>query len=140
MSALLLGYARCSTDQQDLTAQLEALLALGVETERIDVDHGLPGTNRQRPGLREALAGGEQARRLARSLPDARAVVLDELITRQISLSLGGPVYDPTDASIELTGRDAGVRGVLDTGQPALKNRYRLAVVEANPARSDHSG
>ncbi len=35
--------------------------------------------------------------RLARSLPDARAVA-DELTTRQISLSLGGQVYDPTDA------------------------------------------
>jgi hypothetical protein len=44
MSALLVGYARCSTDQQDLTAQRDALLGLGVETERIYVDHGLTGT------------------------------------------------------------------------------------------------
>ncbi len=29
MSALLVGYARCSTDQQDLTAQHEALAAEG---------------------------------------------------------------------------------------------------------------
>ena len=56
MSALLVGYARCSTDQQDLTAQRDALLGLGVEAERIYVDHGLTGTNRERPGLREALA------------------------------------------------------------------------------------
>jgi DNA invertase Pin-like site-specific DNA recombinase len=35
--------------------------------------------------------------RLARSLPDARAIA-DELTTHQISLSLGGSVYDPTDA------------------------------------------
>jgi DNA invertase Pin-like site-specific DNA recombinase len=35
--------------------------------------------------------------RLARSLPDARAIA-DELTTRRISLSLGGSVYDPTDA------------------------------------------
>jgi len=28
MSALLVGYARCSTDQQDLTAQRDALLGL----------------------------------------------------------------------------------------------------------------
>jgi hypothetical protein len=51
-----LGYARCSTDQQDLTAQRDGLLALGVEAARIYVDHGLTGTNRDRPGLREALA------------------------------------------------------------------------------------
>ncbi len=50
MSALLVGYARCSTDQQDLTAQRDALLGLGVEADRIYVDHGLTGTNRERPG------------------------------------------------------------------------------------------
>ena len=58
MSALLVGYARCSTDQQDLTAQRDGLLALDVEAERIYVDHGLTGTNRERPGPREALALG----------------------------------------------------------------------------------
>ena len=56
MSALLVGYARCSTDQHDLTAQRDGLLNLGVQTERIYVDHGLTGTNGERPGLREALA------------------------------------------------------------------------------------
>jgi DNA invertase Pin-like site-specific DNA recombinase len=35
--------------------------------------------------------------RLARSLPDARTIAHD-LPARQISLSLGGSVYDPTDA------------------------------------------
>ena len=53
MSALLVGHARCSTDQQDLTAQRDALLNLGIQTERIYVDHGLTGTNRERPELRE---------------------------------------------------------------------------------------
>jgi DNA invertase Pin-like site-specific DNA recombinase len=56
MSALLVGYARCSTDNQDLTAQRDGLTALGVAAERIYVDHGLTGTTRERPGLREALA------------------------------------------------------------------------------------
>jgi DNA invertase Pin-like site-specific DNA recombinase len=107
MSALLVGYARCSTDQQDLTAQRDALSGLGVEIDRIYVDHGLTGTNRERPGLREALAAcraGDtlvvtKLDRLARSLPDARAIA-DELTTRQISLSLGGSVYDPTTPSV----------------------------------------
>ena len=105
MSALLVGYARCSTDQQDLTAQRDGLLGLGVEADRIYVDHGLTGTNRERPGLREALAACRSGDtlvvtkldRLARSLPDARAIA-DELTAREISLSLGGSVYDPTDA------------------------------------------
>ena len=42
MSALLVGYARCSTDQQDLTAQRDALFGLGVEPDRIYVDQA-PG-------------------------------------------------------------------------------------------------
>ena len=86
MSALLVGYARCFTEQQDLTAQRDALAKLGVTLERIYLDHGLTGTNRERPGLREALAAcraGDtlvvtKLDRLARSLPDARDIV-DEL-------------------------------------------------------------
>ena len=54
VSGLLIGYARVTTDEQDLTAQRDALTALGVAPERIYVDHGLSGTNRARPGLREA--------------------------------------------------------------------------------------
>ena len=72
--------------------------------ERIYVDHGLTGCNRERPGLREALAACRDGDtlvvtkldRLARSLPDARAIA-DELTTRRVRLSLGGSVYDPTD-------------------------------------------
>jgi DNA invertase Pin-like site-specific DNA recombinase len=56
MAEKLIGYARCSTDEQDLTAQRDALAGLGVSSKRIYVDHGLTGANRARPGLREALA------------------------------------------------------------------------------------
>ena len=101
---LKIGYARVSTDDQDLTAQRDALAALGVAPDRIYVDHGLTGTNRDRPGLREAMAAcraGDilvvtKLDRLARSLPDARDI-LAELTTRQVTLSLGGSVHDPTD-------------------------------------------
>ena len=56
MTATLIGYARCSTDRQDLAAQRQALLELGVVEDRIYTDHGLTGTNRARPGLDQALA------------------------------------------------------------------------------------
>jgi DNA invertase Pin-like site-specific DNA recombinase len=90
------GYARCSTDQHDLTAQRDGLTALGVAEDRVYVDHGLTGTNRERPGLREALAPCREGDtlvvtkldRLARSLPDARAIA-DELTMRQVRLNLG---------------------------------------------------
>jgi len=101
---LKIGYARVSTDEQDLTAQRDALAALGVAAGRVYVDHGLTGTNRERPGLHQALAAcrpGDRLvvaklDRLARSLPDARAIV-DELTARQVKLNLGGSVHDPTD-------------------------------------------
>jgi DNA invertase Pin-like site-specific DNA recombinase len=101
VSGLLIGYARVSTDAQDLTAQRDALQALGV---RVYVDHGLTGTNRDQPGLRDALAAcraGDtlvvtKLDRLARSLPDARDIV-DALTRRQVRLNLGGSLHDPTD-------------------------------------------
>ena len=34
MAALLIGYARCSTDQQDLTAQRDGLTRLGITSGR----------------------------------------------------------------------------------------------------------
>ena len=89
MAELKIGYARVSTVDQDLTAQQEALAALGVDPKRIYVDHGLTDTNRDRPELRQALAACRSGDtlvvtkldRLARSVPDARDIV-DEL-TRQ---------------------------------------------------------
>jgi hypothetical protein len=68
MAPLLIGYARVSTDEQDLTAQREASAALGVNSERMYVDHGLTGTSPDRPGPREALAAcreGEEAHLVA---------------------------------------------------------------------------
>jgi len=69
-----------------------------------DVDHGLTGTNRDRPGLRQALAACRSGDtlvvtkldRLARSVPDARDIV-DELTAGGVRLKIGGSVHDPTD-------------------------------------------
>jgi DNA invertase Pin-like site-specific DNA recombinase len=100
---VLIGYARCSTDQQDLTAQRQTLIGLGVDEAQIYLDHGLTGTTRARPGLDQALAAvraGDslvvpKLDRLARSVPDARAI--GALVARGVKLSLGGQLYDPTD-------------------------------------------
>ncbi len=104
MPKTLIGYARCSTDKQDLTAQRAALAELGVAADRIYVDHGLTGTSRARPGLNQALAAVRKGDtlvvpkldRLARSVPDARAIA-DELATRGVTLALGQSRYDPAD-------------------------------------------
>ncbi len=104
VSGTLIGYARCSTDTQDLTAQRDRLRELGVAGDRIYLDHGLTGTIRKRPGLDQALAAVRKGDtlvvpkldRLARSVPDARGIG-DDLAARGIRLSLGGQVYDPAD-------------------------------------------
>ncbi len=104
MTGLLIGYARVSTNDQDLTAQKNALMASGVPPEKIFTDQGLTGTNRARPGLSEAMAAcraGDtlvvtKLDRLARSLRDAKDIV-DELTRREVKLSIGGSVHDPTD-------------------------------------------
>ncbi|ATG41844.1 resolvase (plasmid) [Phaeobacter piscinae] len=104
MTATKIGYARCSTDGQDLTAQKQALETLGVAPDRIYADHGLTGTNRARPGLDQAIAAvrtGDtlvvpKLDRLARSVPDARAIA-DQLETKGVKLALGASVYDPSD-------------------------------------------
>lgn len=101
---MLIGYARCSTDAQDLTVQRQALAAMGVSQDRVYVDHGLTGTSRDRPGLRQALAAcraGDtlvvtKLDRLARSLPDARDIVA-ELTAAEVALNIGGSVHDPND-------------------------------------------
>jgi DNA invertase Pin-like site-specific DNA recombinase len=103
-AGILIGYARCSTEKQDLTAQREILRGLGVAEERVYLDHGLTGTTRSRPGLNSALAALREGDtlvvpkldRLARSVPDARAIG-DSLAARGVRLSLGGSVYDPSD-------------------------------------------
>jgi DNA invertase Pin-like site-specific DNA recombinase len=104
VTATLIGYARCSTDKQDVEAQRQALLGLGVAGERIYLDRGLTGTNRRRPGLDQALAAVRSGDtlvvpkldRLARSVPDARDIG-DSLVARGVKLSLGGTSYDPSD-------------------------------------------
>jgi len=104
MTTITIGYARCSTDKQDLAAQKAALEKLGVPSGRIYTDHGLTGTNRARPGLDQALAAVRSGDtlvvpkldRLARSVPDARAIA-DTLAERGVKLALGTTVYDPAD-------------------------------------------
>lgn len=104
MAKTLIGYARCSTDKQDLATQQAALIELGVTLDRIYMDRGFTGTNRSRPGLDQALAAVRDGDtlvvskldRLARSVPDARDIA-DSLVARGVKLALGGSVYDPAD-------------------------------------------
>jgi len=138
MVALIIGYARVSTDQQDLTAQRDGLTALGVAANRVYVDQGLTGTNRERPGLREALAACREGDtlvvtkldRLARSLPDARAIA-DDLTQRQVRLNLGGSVYDPTDPVGRLLFNVLAMVAEFETDLIRLRTREGMKVARA---------
>ncbi|GAA3523386.1 DNA invertase Pin-like site-specific DNA recombinase [Streptosporangium album] len=49
MNGTRVGYARCSTDEQDVIIQTGQLLALGVPADRIYIDRGFSGTPSRPP-------------------------------------------------------------------------------------------
>ncbi len=138
MTEIAIGYARCSTDKQDLTVQREALLKLGVAEDRIYTDHGLTGTNRLRPGLDQALAAVRSADtlvvpkldRLARSVPDARAIA-DELMKRGVKLQLGSTIHDPTDPMGKMFFNILATFAEFESDLIRLRTREGMAVARA---------
>ena len=108
------------------------------QPNRIYVDHGLTGTNRERPGLREALAAcraGDtlvvtKLDRLARSLPDARDIV-DDLTAARSSLNLGGSVHDPTDPVGRLLFNVLAMVAEFEADLITLRTREGMKVAKA---------
>ena len=138
MTATLIGYARCSTDEQDLTAQRQLLLGLGVAPDRIYLDHGFTGTTRNRPGLNQALAAVRSGDtlvvpkldRLARSVPDARAIG-DSLVARDVKLSLGGTIYDPADPMGKMFFNILATFAEFEVDLLRLRTREGMAIARA---------
>jgi DNA invertase Pin-like site-specific DNA recombinase len=138
-AGILIGYARCSTDTQDLTAQRRILSELGVEDERVYLDHGLTGRNRSRPGLTQALAAlrdGDtlvvpKLDRLARSVPDARAIG-DSLAARGVRLSLGGNIYDPNDPMGKMFFNILATFAEFEVDLLRMRTREGMAIARAN--------
>lgn len=135
---LLIGYARVSTTDQDLTAQHRALADLGVDPDRLYVDHGLTGTNRDRPGLREALAACREGDtlvvtkldRLARSVPDAHAI-LSDLSERGIKFQVGHSVHDPHDPVAKLLVNVLAMIAEFEADLIRQRTREGMAVAKA---------
>lgn len=138
MKAALIGYARCSTDKQDLTAQRLALLELGVAEDRIYTDHGLTGSNRDRPGLDQALAAvraGDtlvvpKLDRLARSVPDARAIAA-QLEAKGVMLALGASVYNPSDPMGKMFFNILATFAEFEADLIRLRTREGMAIARA---------
>jgi DNA invertase Pin-like site-specific DNA recombinase len=138
MKSVRIGYARVSTDKQDLTAQREALIELGVEPDRIYTDHGLSGRQRARPGLDQALAAvraGDtfvvtKLDRLARSVPDAREIATS-LQERSVRLALGQALYDPTDPMGKMFFNILATFAEFESDIIRLRTREGMAVARA---------
>ena len=54
--ARIVGYARASVNDRDGTAQRKSPAGLGAPMGMTSGGHGVPGRNKERPGLNEALA------------------------------------------------------------------------------------
>ena len=138
MTKTLIGYARCSTDKQDLAAQQAMLEELGVAPDRIYTDRGRTGTTRDRPGLDQALAAvraGDtlvvpKLDRLARSVPDARHIA-DALVERGVKLALGTSVYDPTDPMGKMFFNILATFAEFEADLIRLRTREGMAIARA---------
>jgi DNA invertase Pin-like site-specific DNA recombinase len=151
-----IGYARCSTDQQDLEVNRLILLELGVPEDRIYLDRAYSGSDRVRPGLDQALAAvrpGDtlvvpKLDRLARSVPDARDIG-DTLAARDIRLQLGAMVYDPADPMGKMFFGILATFAEFEVGLLRMRTREGMAIARAkgrlkgrapklSPARQAH--
>lgn len=138
MANILVGYARVSTEEQDLTVQRDALDALGVESKRIYVDHGFTGRNKNRAGLREALAACRAGHtfvvtkldRLARSVRDAHEIA-DDLASREIKLNIGGSVHDPTDPMGKLLFNVLAMIAEFEADLISMRTREGMKIAKA---------
>ena len=103
------GYARVSTDDQDLSLQIDALLKFGVDESDIFTDK-VSGAKEERPGLRQCL-GTLQAGdtlvvwrldRLGRSMRHL-VTLIEDLREKQIKFkSISDGAIDTTTASGDL--------------------------------------
>ncbi len=138
MSKILVGYARVSTEEQDLTVQREGLAVLGVEEKRVYVDHGFTGKNKNRAGLREALAACREGDtfvvtkldRLARSVFDAHQIA-DDLASREVKLNIGGSVHDPTDPMGKLLFNVLAMIAEFESDLISMRTREGMRIAKA---------
>jgi DNA invertase Pin-like site-specific DNA recombinase len=132
------GYARCSTDEQDVTVQTEQLAALGVTPDRIYIDRGFSGTSRRnRAGLDQALAAVWDGStftvtkfdRFARNMTEA-CQILTDLAARGVKFGLGGSVYDWDDPFGRLFLQTLAMVAEFEANLIRLRTREGMAVAK----------
>jgi DNA invertase Pin-like site-specific DNA recombinase len=109
LNGSLVGYARVSTDDQDLTLQIDSLVGLGVKLDDIFTDR-ISGAKTERPGLDACLARLQHGDtlvvwrldRLGRSMHHL-VELIEELRNRNVGFrSVSDGFIDTTSASGEL--------------------------------------
>jgi DNA invertase Pin-like site-specific DNA recombinase len=132
------GYARCSTDEQDVVVQTEQLHALGVAPERIYIDRGFSATKRdKRAGLDQALAAVWNGSvftvttfdRFARDVADAHAILTD-LSNRGVRFGLGASIYDWTDPFGRLFLQTLAMVAEFEANLNHLRTREGMAIAK----------
>ena len=102
----LIGYARVSTDDQDLALQIDSLTSLGINRDVIFTDK-LSGAKTDRPGLDACLARPQQG---------------DTLVVWRLD-RLGRSMHHLVELIEQLHGRGVGFRsvsdGLIDTTSPS---------------------
>jgi DNA invertase Pin-like site-specific DNA recombinase len=136
MNGTRVGYARCSTDEQDVVIQTEQLLALGVSTDRIYIDRGFSGTTRRnRAGLEQALAAVWDGSvftvtkfdRFARNMAEANQILTD-LSDRGVLFGLAASVYDWKDPFGRLFLQTLAMVAEFETNLGHLRTREGMAL------------
>ena len=138
MNATRIGYVRCSTSGQDLSAQIQALCNLNVMPDRIYTDKRFTGTNCSRPGLEQALAAVREGDtlvvskldRLARSVPDTRHIA-SQVEDGGVKLALGQTVYDPADPMGKLFFNILATFAEFEADLIRMRTREGMAIAQA---------
>ena len=137
-----MGYARVSTIEMDLTAHRDALERLGVHPSNIHTDRGMTGTNRERPGLLQALAACRDGDTFVVSKLDRLA--LSFRMAKDIADELTAKRHDPEGQRLPAH-LDRTDPGEVDPGPIASVHQHREHVVarraahdRAGPADVDH--
>lgn len=144
MSDVRIGYARCSTDKQDLQAQRDYLLSAGVAECDLHFDEGLTGRNTNRAALKAALAQAKGAAaagatvtlvvpkldRLGRSIRDLHDIA-DQITEDGVRLEFAGQLYDPADAMSKMFFNMLGVFAEFEVDLLSQRTKEGMAVAKA---------
>lgn len=138
MNGIRVGYARCSTDEQDVIIQTEQLTALGVASDRIYIDRGFSGTSRKnRAGLDQALAAVwtgsiltvTKFDRFARNMTEA-CQILTDLSQRGVQFGLGSAIHDWNDPFGRLFLQTLAMVAEFEANLIRLRTREGMAVAK----------